>query len=102
MKLSRLRSPRIFLSLGAAMAVSGVLAAQRVGPAPNPEGSGVIYVYFPSLCAAPGDPTDCHELPRPARPAFQSMAACSAHADVELQQAHDPRVMATCMKQREA
>jgi hypothetical protein len=102
MKLRRFRSPRIFLSLGAAVAVSGVLAMERSGPAPNPEGAGVVYVYFPSLCAAPGDARDCHELPRPVRPAFDSMAACSAHADGELKREHDPRIMATCMKQREA
>jgi hypothetical protein len=102
MKLRRFRSPRIFFSLSVVAAVAGVLAMQRSGPEPNPEGVGVIYVYFPSLCAAPGDARDCHEMRQPVRPSFESMAACSAFADVELRREHDPRVMASCMKEREA
>jgi hypothetical protein len=102
MKLRNFRSPRIFLSLSVVAAVAGVLAMQRSGPAPNPEGVGVVFVYFPSLCAAAGDPRDCRELPQAVRPAFDSMAACSAYADGELKREHNPRVMASCMKQRES
>jgi hypothetical protein len=92
---------RFCLSLGVALAVAAGLGAQRAGPAPNPEGAGIVYVYFPSLCAAPGDPSDCREIQRPARPAFDTMAACSAYADEALNQEHNPRIMASCMKQRE-
>jgi hypothetical protein len=101
MNIKRIMTTRFCLSFGAALTVASVLVSQRAGPAPDPEGVGIVYVYFPSLCAAPGDSRDCRELPRPARPAFESMAACSAYADTELRQAHNPRLMASCLKQRE-
>jgi hypothetical protein len=92
---------RFCLSFGLALAVTTVLVTHRGAPAGNLEGPGIVYVYFPSLCAAPGDASDCKEIPSPSRPAFSSMAACSAHADVELKNEHNPRVMASCMKVRE-
>ena len=101
MNIKRLMTMRFCLSFGAALAVTSVLVTQRSGPAPDPEGAGIVYVYFPSMCAAPGDASNCKEIPRPARPSFQSMAACSAYADVELRQENNPRVMASCMKERE-
>jgi hypothetical protein len=101
MNIKRIMTMRFCLSFGVTLAVASVLLEQRSGPAPNPEGAGIVYVYFSSLCAMPGDASDCHEIPQPKRPSFGSMAACSAHADVELQMAHNPRVMASCMKQRE-
>jgi len=97
----RILTKRFCLSMGAALTVAAVLVTHRGGPAPNPEGAGIVYVYFPSLCAVPGDARDCRELPGRDRPAFRSMAACSAHADVELNREHNPRLMASCMKQRE-
>jgi len=99
--IKRIMTKRLCLSLGAALAVSIVLAAQRSGSTLNVEGQGIVYVYFPSLCAAPRDSRDCHEIPRTSRPSFESMAACSAHADAELRQEQNPRLMASCMKQRE-
>ena len=101
MNVKRMMSKRFCLSIGVMLAVASVLVAERSGPAPDPEGAGIVYVYFPSLCAAPGDARDCHEIERPVRPSFSSMAACSAYADVELSQEHNPRLMASCMKQRE-
>lgn len=92
---------RFCLAFGAALAVASVLLTHRGGPAPNAEGAGIVYVYFPSLCAAPGDSRDCHEITQPARPAFDSMAACSAYADIQLRHEHNPRLMASCMRQRE-
>ena len=102
MSIKRIMTMRFCLSIGAALAVASVLVTHRGERASNLEGAGIVYVYFPSLCAAPGDSSDCHEVQQPARPSFDSMAACSAYADVELQQAHNPRVMASCMKQRES
>jgi len=101
MSLRRIMNMRFCLSFGLALGVTTVLVTHRGAPAGNLEGPGIIYVYFPSLCAAPGDASNCKELPRPSRPAFSSMAACSAFADAELKSEHDPRVMASCMKQRE-
>lgn len=92
---------RFCLSLGAALALAGVLIAHRNGPTPDPEGEGVVYVYYPSLCAAPGDARECREVGQSIRPVFDSMAACAAHADVELNRERDPRLMASCLKQRE-
>jgi hypothetical protein len=94
-------SARFCLSLGAALAVAIMLVVNRGQPVTNLEGPGIVFVYFPSLCAAPGDSRDCHEIPRDARPAFDSMAACSAYADVRLREENNPSLMASCMKQRE-
>lgn len=101
MSLRHIMTPRFCLAFGGALVVAAVLATHRGGPAPSPEGDGVVFVYFPSLCAAPGDATHCREIPQPSRPAFSSMAACSAYADVQLRLENNPRVMASCMKQRE-
>ena len=101
MTIKRIMTMRFCLSLGAAVAVAGVLVAHRVEQAVPLEGDGIVYVYFPSLCAAARDASDCREIPRPVRPAFDSMAACSAYADVELQRENNPRIMASCMKQRQ-
>jgi len=101
MKSRRIMTRRLFLSLAVAMAVTGILVAHRGEPASNPDGPGVVYVYFPSLCATPGDPADCHELPRPDRPSFQSMEACSAHANAELRRENNPKLMASCMRRQE-
>jgi hypothetical protein len=92
---------RSCLALGGALTIAAVLVAHRGGPVPSQEADGVIFVYFPSLCAAPGDASNCREIPRPARPAFNTMAACWAYADVQLRQENNPRLMASCMKQRE-
>ena len=73
-------------------------SSSRSGPL---EGVGVVYVYFESRCAAAHDSRDCREIPQPFRPAFDSMAACSAHADAVLRHVSDPTRMASCMKQRE-
>ena len=94
-------SMRFCMSLSAALAVAVMLVANRGQPVLNLEGAGIVYVYFPSLCAAPGDSRDCQEIRHPTRPAFGSMAACSAYADVQLRQENNPKLMASCMKQRE-
>lgn len=92
---------RFCLSFGAALAVASVLVTHRGTPVATPGGEGVVYVYFPSLCAADGDSRECRELPQSERPAFGSMAACSAYADVQLRRENNPKLMASCMKQRE-
>ena len=101
MIIKNMMTKRFCLALGAALSVTGVLVSQKTGPAPDPEGSGIVYVYYASLCAMAGDSRDCQEVLRPARPAFDSMAVCALHADGELGRAHNPRLMASCLKQRE-
>ena len=101
MSIRHLLTIRFGLSLGAALAVAVMLVTHRGQPVTDLEGPGVVYVYFPSLCALPGDASDCHEIQRRTRPAFDSMAACSAFADDQLRQEQNPRLLASCMKQRE-
>ncbi len=101
MIVKKLMTKRFCLSLGAALSVASVLVTHRGGPAPNLEGEGIMYVYYTSLCATPGDSRDCREVPQTVRPRFESMAACTAHADAALSREHDPRMMTSCLKQRE-
>lgn len=101
MNIKRLMTMQFCLSFGAALTVASVLVTHRAGPAASLDAAGIVYVYFPSLCAEPGDARDCHEVPRPVRPSFESMAACSEHADSELRLEHNPRLMASCMRERE-
>jgi hypothetical protein len=102
MTIKKLMTMRLCLSFGAALSVASVLVSQRTGPAPNLEGQGIVFVYFPSMCAAANDASNCHVMVRPERPAFSSMQDCWAHADAELRRANDPRVLASCMKERES
>ena len=101
MSIKRIMKLRLCLSFGAALTVASFLVSHRAGPAPNPEGAGIVYVYFPSLCEAPGDARHCEEVSRPHRPSFESMAACFAFADIELKQEQNPRLLASCLRQRE-
>jgi hypothetical protein len=101
MSLRHIMIPRVCLAFGAALIVAAVLLTHRGGPARLPEGDGVVFVYFPSLCQAPGDSSNCREISHAARPGFESMAACSAYADVQLRRENNPRLMASCLRQRE-
>lgn len=101
MRIRTILTPRLCLTFAATVVVAAVLVTHRSRPTPNPEADGVVFVYFPSLCANPGDASNCREIPGPARPAFSTMAACSAYADVQLRHENNPRLMASCMKQRE-
>jgi len=101
MTIRRLMTTRFCLGIGAALAFASVLGAQSSGPTPNAGEQGVVYVYFSSMCAAPGDARDCRELPLQVRPSFESMAACGAHASGVLEREHEPRLLASCMKVRE-
>jgi hypothetical protein len=101
MSFKSIMTKRFCLACTGALIVAAVLLTHRGRPAPSLQGDGVVFVYFPSLCAAPRDSSNCREIPGPARPAFSTMAACSAYADVQLRRENNPRLMASCMKQRE-
>jgi hypothetical protein len=101
MSLGHILTKRFCLAFGGALVVTAVLVTHRGQTVPDPTADGVVFVYFPSLCAAPRDASNCHEIPRPERPAFATMAACSAYADAQLRRESNPRIMASCMKQWE-
>ena len=93
---------RLCLSFGAALTFASVLLTHREGPPPEAEKKGEVFVYFPSMCAAPGDARDCKEMPQPFRPGFETMKDCFAYADVELARANDPKVLASCKREKES
>jgi predicted ATPase len=100
----RLASPlksRLCLLLGGAAAVAGFLAYGRTVSVP-PSNDRVVWVYFASLCAAPGDASDCTEIKQPIRRAFASQEACSAYRDVDLNHLANPRLLGSCLRQHEA
>lgn len=77
------------------------LSTQIRGDRRNIEGEGTVFVYYASECASAGDASNCQQLPGDL-PAFQTMAACSAHAARELNAVQDPKRMASCEKMRES
>jgi hypothetical protein len=91
----------VVLSCAVALTVASVLLSHRSDPNLDQAEAGIVYVYFPLLCAEPGDTRDCHEIPSPERPSFESMEACAAHANSELKQRNNPRLIANCVLQRE-
>jgi hypothetical protein len=101
MSIRSVMTPRFCLAFAGALIVTAVLVTHRGGPAPSVGGEGGVFVYLPSIFAAPGDASNCREIPQPSRPGFTSMAACSAFADVELRRENNPRLMGSCMRQRE-
>ena len=101
MTFRQILTKRFCLSFVVTAAFAGLLALGRGGPPPNLEGEGIVYVYFTSHCAAPGDSTECTVIPQLYRLSFDSMAACSSYADVDLHNQHDARLMGSCLKQRE-
>ena len=102
MTRKRILTFRFCLSFAVTAMFAGILLHGRKGPAPNLEGEGIIFVYFTSHCAVHGDSGNCTIIPRDVRPAFDSMAACSAYGDIDLARANDPLLMASCLKQRES
>ena len=98
MGMRRIFTTRFCLSLGAALAVTTVMATHRDGSGQALDGPGMVYVYFPSMCPEARVERDCKEIPGNARPSFDTMAACSAFADVELKTAGNPRLLANCLR----
>jgi hypothetical protein len=101
MRLMSLLRPRLSLPLGGAAIVAGFLAYGHTAPAQAPGGT-IIWVYYTSLCAAPGDDSACTEIKQPVRRSFDSLEACSAYRDTDLGRAANPRVLGSCLRQHEA
>jgi hypothetical protein len=101
MRNRRVVSKSAFLLCSLAASVALVLLTHRSGPEGNQKQEGVVYVYFPSLCDAPGAFEECHEVLGASRPAFESMGACATYANGELRRQNNPKLIANCVWRRE-
>jgi hypothetical protein len=102
MRLSGLLRTRFCLPIGGAAALLGVLTLSPQPPTSMPTSVGIVWVYYASLCTNPGDSSDCQIITVPARPQFVTQEDCAAHRDAELSRHSNPRLMGSCLRQREA
>jgi len=102
MRLSALFRTRFCLPIGGAAAILGVLTLSPQPPTSMPTSVGIVWVYYASMCAAPGDSSDCQIIKVPVRPQFVTQEECATHRDAELSQHANPRLMGSCLRQREA
>lgn len=101
MRLKSLLQPTLMLLGAGALTVTGVLSMGHTAAVPA-EAEGIVWVYYTSVCARPGDASDCKEVVSPARRSFENLEACSAFRDKDLAEAGNPRLLGSCLKQREA
>jgi len=106
MKLSSLLQ-HLYLPLAAAFAFGGFLALGHATPSRTVaeqafENHGIVWVYYTSVCAKPGDSSHCRQTSTSFRPSFPSLQACSAFRDADLSQHGNPRLLGSCLRQREA
>jgi hypothetical protein len=83
------------------LSLAGIVSAALSTPSTIPERS-IVWVYYTSLCEKPLDTSNCRQIPQPVRPAFNSLEACSAYREADLAAARNPRLLGSCLKQREA
>jgi hypothetical protein len=91
---------RLWLPVVALLGCAGMLAAWFSSDA-TPEDRDV-WVYYTSLCAAPGDDSNCRPVERHARPGFPTLESCAAFRAADLDRSANPRLMGTCERLREA
>jgi hypothetical protein len=101
MRLRSFLRPAALLFGTGVLSVTGLLVMGHTA-APSPPDEGVVWVYFESVCARPGDSSDCTEIKTPVRRSFDSFEACDAYGDKALAEANDPRRLASCLRQHEA
>jgi hypothetical protein len=94
--------PRLILPVVALVAAVGYAAADTQPRTPNMVHQDAIWVYFASICAQPGDASDCRPIEGAPRTVFGSHDACADHRDAELARAANPRLLGSCLRQREA
>ena len=102
MRLSALFRTRFCLPIGGAAAILGVLTLSPQPATSMPTSVGIVWVYYASMCATPGDSSDCQIIKVPVRPQFVTQEECATHRDAELSQHANPRLMGSCLRQREA
>lgn len=85
----------------AAVGFAAILSTHIRGERRNLEGEGIVFVYYTQECAAANIDKDCVVV-QGDRPAFDSMAACMAHATEDLNAIGDEKRLALCEKMRSA
>jgi hypothetical protein len=93
---------RFSLPLIGVTAVVSVLAMGHKAPTPPADHEDVVWVYYTSLCAKPGDAGDCRIVSTPQRESFPTHEACAVYRDADLGREHNARLMGSCLKQHEA
>jgi hypothetical protein len=101
MRLKSLLRSRVCLPLAGAGLVATLLAG-RHGTSSDPPDQGVVWVYYTSLCAEPGDNRACSEIRQPIRQAFDRLEACDAYRTRDLDRAGNPRLLGSCLRLHEA
>ena len=96
-----LRSPLV-LPLAFAVSMATWLATAVSHRTPQRQDDGVVWVYVSALCASPGDASDCQPNGPAAIRTFGTREACAAYLDADLRRAGNPRLMGSCLRQREA
>jgi len=76
MRLSALFRTRFCLPIGGAAAILGVLTLSPQPPTSMPTSVGIVWVYYASMCATPGDSSDCQIIKVPVRPQFVTQEEC--------------------------
>jgi len=99
MRLRSLLQLRVCLFAAGSLSFAGLLALNH--DTPLPPSAGIVWVYHTSLCAIPGDASDCTPVGG-SQSIFDSMEACAAHRSLNLEQAGNPRLLGTCARQHEA
>lgn len=99
--LSRLR-PRLTIPVCALVIGGGFALAEAQPKTAITISPDAVWVYYTSLCARPGDASECTVVQTSQRPTFGSHQACSAHRDSDLGREPNPRLMGSCQKQHEA
>jgi hypothetical protein len=98
----KLRSAmRFCLPFGITTGFVALLASGRVEMPQGPTDLGVVWVYYSSMCAAPGDGSDCKAIIG-TRVGFDTPLACDTYRNDALARAADPRVMGVCAKEHQA
>jgi hypothetical protein len=95
-----LRSPLV-LPLAFAVSMATWLATAVSHRIPHQD-DGVVWVYVSALCASPGDSRDCQWNGQATIRNFRTRDACAAYLDADLSRAGNPRLMGSCLRQREA
>ena len=93
--------PRFWLPVSATLGCAGLLTAWLVPGGTHTE-DREIWVYYTSLCAAPGDSSDCKRVESHPWPGFPSHESCAAFRATDLARAANPRLMGTCERLHEA